>query len=1217
MLLQIFLFEIKYRLRRPAFYIFFLLAVGLALLNFANGALPVTEKEHFNAPAMLAIFSSAASIFLMLASSSIMGVPLYRDIEHNTKEYYLSYPITKAGYFWGRWLGSFFFVLLISMGVFLGAWLGTRLGPLLGWQSADRYGPNLFHYYFYPFLTIVLPNILFTSALFFGLVAVFRNVKVIYSSGLFLFLGYILANFFLSNINNPAVIYLTKPFLMNGFRYELGAWSPEQLNTSVVHVHGLMLTNRIIWLSVGAIVLLITYSRFSFERFFSGSQIRRAAAPEITVGNKRNGIRAVFRKVRIDLQGSYHRKTWFSLTRIELLNIIRDNYFWIILSGGLIFLTFVFYHGPGAIKVRDLPRSSFFMDVFGNVFGFFVFFIIIFYTGETVHRERLTRFSYINDALPPPTWVLNLSKLTSLCCLGVFLALVPILIGCGVQIARSWYHFNFPLYFTALFSYLLPQMLEMVLFSYAVHLLINNKFAAHALGIIVWVLMALAANFHYFNYNLLLYGHTPLAVFTDMDGIGHMLMPVLWFQGYWLTAGSVLVILGSLFYTRGLSSTPREKRQLALQRFRGSTRWGATLLILMFLAIGGYIYYNVSYLNEYITPSEHDQRAAMTERSLKRFANLPLPRITRMRMSSDLYPSRQRAISHAWLTIANKSNKPIDTLLLDADNVTSFDLHYNGQLLSYSNPLSFPRGKFNFLKPALQPSDYRLYILPAPLQPGDTAEVEVLSEISPRGFQNDLYALNMLRNGFVFNGALPGLGYDDDEELDDNVTRKKYGLPEKHAIDIPHDDSAAKRTIESGVNADLVDLDITVSTDRDQWAVAPGTLEKEWVANDRHYFHYAQDHPRIYLPFAMASARYAIARDTLTLTDRRQVKLEIYYDPANASANLPRFMAALKDGIGAYSQQFGAYPFGQMRLVEIPFFGPSMRGFSQTILNTERIGWNADMRAPGLPDHIYYITAVALAEQWWGQQVTPNHTVGSKVIPQGLSQYAALMLTKKKYGEEEVVKNELERLRNDYAWGRRTNFQPERDLLHANRWFQYSAKPALVLYGLQGLMGEDSLDAALRSFREQYAFRDGGFYAGVDDLYNTIASHVPDSLQYFLEDSWKKICLYDNKVITCSFTKINDGKYKVDLQLDIHKNYFDSTGKEQPATKMNDYIDIGIFGQASGHHREPLLYLHRHRFTAGVHRLEVIVQDKPSGAAIDPGGFLLDRQYQDNKKALP
>jgi len=1194
MFLQIFLFEIKYRLRRPAFYLFCAFGLIFALLNFANGAVPTIEKEFVNAPAVLAIFSSAASIFLMLVSSSIMGVPLYRDIEHNTKEYYLSYPITKAGYFWGRWLGSFLFVVLISIGVLLGAWLGTHLGPAFGLSSAESYGPNHFYYYLYPFLTLILPNMFFTSALFFGLVAVFKNVKAIYSSELFLFLGYIIANFFLSNINNPKVIYLTDPFLMNGLRAATAGVSARQLNGSVIHMEGLLLTNRIIWISVGVVILLLTYLRFSFERFFSGNHGRRVIAPENAPAVKRNGMRATFRKVRISLEGSYYRKTWLSLTRIELLNIIRDNYFWIILSGGLIFLSFVFYHGPGGYGVHDYPRSAFFMDVFGNVFSYFVFFIIIFYTGETVHRERITRYSYINDALPPPTWVLNLSKLTSLCCLGAFLAIVPILLGCGVQITKSFYQFNFPLYGTAFFSYLLPQMLEMVLFSYAVHLLVNNKFAAHAVGITVWVVMVLLSQFHYFEYNLLLFGHTPFAMFTDMDGIGHMLKPLLWFQSYWLIAGALMVVLGSTLYTRGLSASLKEKRQLALERSHGSTRWGVLLLFIVLLATGSYIYYNVSYLNEYLTEWEHNKRAAIEEQQLKHYGDLPQPWIIRIRQDADLFPSEQKAVSHTWLTIANKNNTPVDTLLLDGDNLTSYNIRLDGQLLSYTNPLSFPRGKFNLFRSNPEPSDYRLYILPTPLKPGDTAQVEIVSEKSNEGFQNNLYALGMLRNGFVFNAGLPGLGYDEGEELGNNDVRKKYGLPEKHDKDIPHDDSTARRTLQ--VNADLIDLDITVSTNADQWVVAPGVLEKEWIAGGRHYFHYVQDHP-IYPPFLMVSARYAISRDTVALQDGRRVGLAIFYDPKNG-ANINRFMAALRDGIQSCSQRYGPYPFHQMRLAEVSFFGPAMRTFAGTIVNTERVGWNADMREPGLPDHIYYLTTAAVAEQWWGQQVAPNHTVGSRVISEGLPKYIALMLTKHKYGDK-GLNDEIERWRNDYSWGRRS-WIPEQDLLHANQWFQYSAKPALVLYGLQGLMGEDSLDDALRSFKEEFAFRNGGFYAGTEDLYRALDNHVPDSLRYFLEDSWKKVCLYDNKILSAATAPLGGDRYKITVRLDIRKIYYDSTGKEQPATSMNDFIDIGVGGQGA-----TSLYLHRYKLGAGTQTLEIIVKGKPVSVQIDPHGYLL------------
>ena len=112
MLREIFWFELQYRLKKPGVYLYFLICFAFAFTAFANGALPLDEKQFINSPASIAEYVSVISMVVMLASSAIMGVPLYRDIEYNTREYYLSYPITKAGYFWGRYLGSFVFVFL-------------------------------------------------------------------------------------------------------------------------------------------------------------------------------------------------------------------------------------------------------------------------------------------------------------------------------------------------------------------------------------------------------------------------------------------------------------------------------------------------------------------------------------------------------------------------------------------------------------------------------------------------------------------------------------------------------------------------------------------------------------------------------------------------------------------------------------------------------------------------------------------------------------------------------------------------------------------------------------------------------------------------------------------------------------------------------------------------------------------------------------------------
>src|SRR6201999_2952510 len=111
--------------------------------------------------------------------------------------------------------------LLIAAGAPLGIFLGTKLGPLLGMNDPSRYGPNLLQYYLQPFLTIVIPNLVFTSCLFYGLVAVTRNVKVVYMGGILLFLAYFVSMFFFNHSSNVRVMILSDPFLLTGARMQM------------------------------------------------------------------------------------------------------------------------------------------------------------------------------------------------------------------------------------------------------------------------------------------------------------------------------------------------------------------------------------------------------------------------------------------------------------------------------------------------------------------------------------------------------------------------------------------------------------------------------------------------------------------------------------------------------------------------------------------------------------------------------------------------------------------------------------------------------------------------------------------------------------------------------------------------------------------------------------------------------------------------------------
>jgi ABC-2 type transport system permease protein len=1207
---KIILFEIQNRVRRPAIYLYFAAALIFTIGTFATGSLPLGEKEHINSPYLLAMWCAGITMMMMLVSSSIMGVALYRDIEYNTKDYYLTYPITKAGYFWGRYFGSFLCMLFISTAIIIGAYIGTKLGPAMGWKDPKEYGPNYLAYYLHPFVTIALPNIFFTSALFFGLVAVTRNVKVIYSGGILLFLGYFLSLFFLNTTNNATVINLADPFGLNGIRMASGASNSFQKNNNSFPVAGTFLWNRLIWSGVGLAILLYTYFRFSFEKFFNGKRDKAAIDDPVSAVK-----RTITQNANIIFTGTYNRKTLFTLVKLELLNIIRDNYFWIILSSGMVFLGFVFWMGEREFGVPYLPRTVMLFDIFNDAFPFFIFFIIIFYTGETLHRDRITRYAFINDSLPPSNWVMNGSKLISLLILGSALAFFPLLLALVIQISKGFYQFNLPVYFTYIFIVLLPRMLEMVLFSYMVHVVVNNKFVAHGVGIAFWVIVFFLHTTGIFDYNLLMYSYTPPYHISDMDGLGHMAAAVSWFNLYWLLFGALLIIIAALFYYRGVLSSFNERLQLLSERFDKKTKWFTAILLTAFLAVGAFNYYNISYLNNFLTKTEHEDRNILYEKKLKRYQNLPLPKMTGLKMFVDLYPHEQRSVTHAFVTIVNKTDSQISQVLLDADGLVDYSIKNSGIAVPFTNPLLYERGVFNWFRPKQDSSDFRLYKFTKPLAPGDSMILEINSTIKYKGFGNDLYGANLLRNGVFFNGGLPGLGYDDDDEINSPYVRKKNGLPLKEEEDIPQDDPKGISTLKSGSASDLFSYDLTVSTDPDQTAVAPGELQKQWQQDGRNYFHYAQTGPGLYAPLGILSAKYVVMHDNMQVP--HPVNINIYYHPSH-NENINRFMTAYKEGLNYFNSIYGDYPFKDIRLAETSVYSP--RTGSLTTLDTyaEYYSWNAHFTDPNQFDYCYFNATRELAQQWWRFQVAPNNTVGSLVIPEGLATYSALVMAENKYGKENIKPIIQDQLWF-YLFIRRRMENKEHPLIRADQWYEWSGKAGVAMYGLRDLIGEQSINAALREFKNDYAFKNKPPFAGANNLYDCLKKHTPDSLQYFLTDTWEKITLYDNKMTDAKAIPTgNLNEYKVTFTVDVAKVWVDDKGNDIIAHDMNDFIDIGIFAantnNKDGRSVTNLLHLQKYKLTEGHHTFSVIVKGKPVSVGIDPFAKLIDRQPNDNMK---
>ena len=95
--------------------------------------------------------------------------------------------------------------------------------------------------------------------------------------------------------------------------------------------------------------------------------------------------------------------------------------------------------------------------------------------------------------------------------------------------------------------------------------------------------------------------------------------------------------------------------------------------------------------------------------------------------------------------------------------------------------------------------------------------------------------------------------------LQDRAKRRKYGLPPE--LRLPKlEDEGARANHYLRHDSDWVTADITVSTDADQLAIAPGYQVSETHRDGRRIVRYRTDAPIMHF-FSIQSAAYAVKRD--------------------------------------------------------------------------------------------------------------------------------------------------------------------------------------------------------------------------------------------------------------------------------------------------------------------------------------------------------------------
>jgi len=1201
---EIFKFEIKYRIKRPDTYIFFIALflfsiVAFDFLNQGGRGLGLVKE---NSPFVIARTMAIVSGLFMIITSIIMGVPILRDFEYNMESLLFSNPIKKRDYLLGRFLGSF----LVLIFVFSGLLFGMILGDFMPWRDADNLLPFNFWVYLKPFLTIVMPTLFFGGGIFFVSGALSRNLIVVFTQGIFFFVAFILS----TNIPNPTLSAIFDPFSTIALGDVTQSWSVVELNALSIPIEGLLFYNRLFWMLLGILALIIGYYAFNYnvvkakvfkKKLKKQPQESSRAHKEIEIPNAtlQEGFKASWAQLK-------------SHSLFHFKSIFKQPSFWSLVIIGMVVI-FINSISIGALHgVNSYPATYLIVEELKESSFFFFLIILVFYSGELIWKERKAKLNLIYDALPVSDFINLSGKFIALSLTYIVLFLALILSGIIFQTLHGYYNYELDVYFIGFFLGLFPFLILYTFISFFFQVVFNSKFVGYIL-VLLFFMLTMGLSMLGYGHALYTFGSGGLIVYSDMNGYGHFLEGYGWFQLYWLAFSIFLFAFTVIFVVRGNETAFKIRRKISIQRLTKPIKRLGVIALVIFMLIGSYIFYNTNVLNKYSSNLQQYDFRANYEKALKKFERLAAPKIVAVNLEIELYPEDRNYTVEGYYLLTNTQLEPINKIDIqkwfDSD-IALKDINFEGGAT---------------LDSIYMPYHYYRYTLKNALKKGDSIKMKFTQTFTSKGFVEGVPNIEIVGNGTLLGSDhFPQLGYSDRFELRDDKDREEYGLPLR--INLAQQEDASIR--KAGSEDHDIMFETVIGTDSSQIAIAPGSLQKKWRKGSRSYFHYKVNKPMMNL-YSIVSARYEVLKDTwISSTDSivKPVDLGIYYHKGH-EYNLDRMMESLKMSLDYFSTHFSPYQYQQLRIAEFPRYNEFAQSFPNMIPFSEAIGFIMNIDDEKDVDMAFFHTAHEVAHQWWGHQIMVEEVGGWAMIIETLAQYSAIMVLKEKYPEDKIqqfLKIEMD----SYLRGRVAEAKQELPLaLVENQKYIFYRKGAVNMYAFQDYIGEDNVNLALKRFTTDWNRYDGIHkderFTITKDLLGYFKEVTPDSLQYVVKDLFETVTLYDNNIMNTNSTLLDNGSYQVDIEFQVSKYRIDETGNrkysdsEDKSEQSNlslplaDYIEIGIFGE-----EKELLYLKKHKITTVDNKITIIVNHMPTEVGVDPYSKLIDTNMQDNIKTL-
>ena len=1067
---EVFHQEFSHNLRRPLFWVLilmtgwfaFMLAGGEASIRSGDARVGGTRAWITSEFAVTQLLIMMVSLIYAFFVSVSAGMSVIRDGDQKVGELLHSTRLTPAEYVWGKYfaqLAGFVWVLAVQLGLMM---LFNHVLPHA--ENAKSIGPFVLMNYLKPALLFGLPMLMFSVGTAFAIGGLTRQPVLVFvlPIAVLMFGAFFLWEWspaWIPNSLNNLLMFVD----LSGLRWINETWlnvdkGVDFYNQHAVGLDTLILSQRALCVVLGLSAVWLYQIRFS--RLLRGAanprRVRgaRAVAADpapaldpapVSALGMRSGAPGFWSAVRETAGVEWH-ELWRHPGLYLFIPIILIQVFAGLVDVGAFDTPLLLT--PGIIAVRNM-----------NTLTLLICMLILFYTVESLQRERSTGFAAIHDTTPIGALAILLGK----CLTNVVLGLAIVLVALGgfaiVTLVQGKVQFSLGPFALVWGLLLAPTFLVWTAFVCASFAVTRNRIGAYVIGLaaisVTGFFEARDKMTWTFNWDL-----WSAVLWSDLS--------VLELDRVALVLNRLMAIgLAAFFIAITLRLFTRREGDAArwLQKLRPREIGGAAIALLPFavvpLACGVALAYMVHGGREGAA-SRKAERDYWTKNVLT-WRDAPSPELKAADIDLTVEPDRGWLHSKGEYTLLNRT---ADTL----------------RQVALTGGQHWRKVRWTLEGDSCRPEDRaHLYVFtPAkPLAPGDRMRVGFEFEgrypdgISKKraGAMEFVLPSGVVLTGFGSTSFVPLLGYQPDVGVEKD---KNQADPREYSDDYWRRVLPAALPTFSG----WVDTHIRVNGPARLQHNVTGTEVSERVENGRRISEWRSDAP--VRAFNVILGNWKVKRGD---------GVAVYYDARHAY-NVDEMLEALQGARRWYGEWFAPYPWKELRVSEFAGLASYAQGPPTNISFSENIGFLT--RSEPKANASFWVTAHEAAHQWWPCIAMPGEGPGAEVLSEGLAHFSTILLTGQVKGEEQRMAF-CRQIEDRY--GNTRQRESERPLtkldgsLPGDNRIIYD-RGGWVFWMLHRLMGREASFAAHREYLETY--RDSQDHPLIEEYLAIMRRHAPD-----------------------------------------------------------------------------------------------------------------------------